>query len=56
LDLGDLNFTHHKYMLGVYSHVILFVVGYLASLLFKPTDSVEGLTYREWKNEKKQKK
>ncbi len=55
LDLGDLNFTHHKYMLGVYSHVILFVVGYLASLLFKPTDSEEGLTYREWKNEKKQK-
>lgn len=36
LDLGDWNFTHHKYMLGVYSHVIVLIVGYLASFCFKP--------------------
>ncbi|MFT3979596.1 MAG: sodium:solute symporter [Ferruginibacter sp.] len=36
LDLGDWNFTHHKYMLGVYSHIVVLVVGYLASLCFKP--------------------
>ena len=35
LDLGDWNFTHHKYMLGVYSHLIMFAVGYVASLFFK---------------------
>ena len=34
LDLGSFNFPHHKYMLGVYSHLVLFIVGYLASLLF----------------------
>ena len=37
LNLGDWNFTHHKYMLGVYSHVIVLVVGYAASFLFKFT-------------------
>lgn len=36
LDLGSWNFTHHKFMLGVYSHVIVWVVGYFASLFFKP--------------------
>ncbi len=36
LDLGNWNFTHHKYMLGVYSHLIVLVVGYLASFFFKP--------------------
>ncbi|MGC4235569.1 MAG: sodium:solute symporter [Niabella sp.] len=35
LDLGSWNFTHHKYMLGVYSHLIVLVVGYLASFCFK---------------------
>jgi SSS family solute:Na+ symporter len=34
LDLGPYNFTHHKLMLGVYSHLIVIVVGYVASLFF----------------------
>lgn len=34
LDLGDLNFKHDKLMLGVYSHLILIGVGYVASLFF----------------------
>ena len=53
LDLGSLNFTHHKYMLGVYSHLVLFIVGYLASLFFDSDKPLDGLTYREWKKEKK---
>jgi SSS family solute:Na+ symporter len=44
LDLGPLNFTHHKYMLGVYSHLIVLVVGYLASLFFKAKPVSEELT------------
>jgi SSS family solute:Na+ symporter len=35
LDFGDLNFTHHKYMLGVYSHIIVLIVGYITSFFFK---------------------
>jgi SSS family solute:Na+ symporter len=34
LDLGEYNFTHHKLMLGVYSHLIVIGVGYIASLFF----------------------
>ncbi|MBN1184870.1 MAG: sodium:solute symporter [Bacteroidales bacterium] len=49
LDLGRLNFTHHKYMLGVYSHIVLFVVGYIASLFFKSDKDISSLTYSGWK-------
>ncbi|MBN1507091.1 MAG: sodium:solute symporter [Sedimentisphaerales bacterium] len=48
LDLGRLNFTHHKYMLGVYSHLVLFVVGYLASFLFRPDKDTKDLTLYGW--------
>ena len=41
LDLGEYNFPHHKYMLGVYSHLIVFVVGYFASFLFKTEKAKE---------------
>ena len=44
LDLGNWNFTQHKYMLGVYSHLIVIVVGYLASLFFKKPELGEQLT------------
>ncbi len=44
LDLGSWNFTHHKYMLGVYSHLIVLVVGYLASFLFKTPPAPKELT------------
>lgn len=42
LDLGAFNFTHNKLMLGVYSHLVLMVVGYLSSILF-PTASPEAM-------------
>lgn len=44
LDLGNWNFTQHKYMLGVYSHLIVLVVGYLASLFFPKPALGEQLT------------
>jgi SSS family solute:Na+ symporter len=55
IDFGDFNFTHHKYMLGVYSHAVLFGVGYLAGLFFKKPENIEGLTYKSWKMEQKSK-
>ena len=44
LDLGEWNFSHHKYMLGVYSHLIVLIVGYLASFLFKTPLADKDLT------------
>lgn len=44
LDMGKLNFHQHKYMLGVYTHLIIIVVGYLASLFFKHRKVDEELT------------
>jgi SSS family solute:Na+ symporter len=44
LDLGKYNFPHHKYMLGVYSHLIVLVVGYIASFFFKSEKTNEELT------------
>lgn len=53
LDLGEWNFTHHKYMLGVYSHLIVLVVGYLASFFFKTPLADKELTYYGYKEMKK---
>ena len=44
LDFGSYNFPHHKYMLGVYSHLIVLVVGYFASFLFKSDNAKDELT------------
>jgi SSS family solute:Na+ symporter len=48
LDLGALNFTHHKLMLGVYSHLVLIVVGYVASLFFPKPVLDKNLLYSGW--------
>jgi SSS family solute:Na+ symporter len=45
LNLGNLNFTHHEYMIGVYSHLLLLGVGYVASLFFKNENDITSLTY-----------
>jgi len=34
LDLGKANFTHNSLMLGVYSHIVLFFVGWVTSWFF----------------------
>jgi len=44
----SLNFPHHRYMLGVYSHIILFAFGYVASLFFKHKRDITGLTFYDW--------
>jgi len=54
LDLGQLNFPHHKLMLGVYSHLIVLIVGYVASFFFKSEKTLDELTiYGYFKNQKK---
>jgi len=53
LDFGAFNFTHHKYMLGVYSHVVLFFVSWSASYLFPKKDVDKSLTYSGWIEKKR---
>jgi SSS family solute:Na+ symporter len=45
LDMGRLNFTHSKLMLGVYSHLIVIIVGYIASLFFPKPNIDRNLLY-----------
>ncbi len=54
LDLGRFNFTHHKYMIGVYSHIVLMIVGFLGSFLFREKPVEESLTWYGWLKLKKQ--
>ncbi len=54
LDLGRMNFPHHPYMIGVYSHLVLMGVGYAASLLLKDKPVDISLTWYGWKKIKKQ--
>ena len=56
LDLGAWNFTQHKLMLGVYSHVIVIVVGYLASLFFPRPVMDQNLLYRGWRETQRKEK
>ena len=53
LDLGQLNFTHHEYMIGVYSHLILFTVGYVGSLFFNSDPNNRSLTYYGYRDLKR---
>jgi SSS family solute:Na+ symporter len=48
IDLGRFNFTHHKYMIGVYSHIVLMIVGYFSSFLFREEPVEDSLTFRGW--------
>lgn len=54
LDLGRLNFTQHSYMIGVYSHVVLFVTGYLASYLFPKEEPDDRLTFTGYLKKRRQ--
>ncbi len=49
LDLGNFNFTQHKLMLGVYSHLVVIIVGYIASLFFPKPTLAPNLLYSSWK-------
>jgi SSS family solute:Na+ symporter len=48
LDLGRYNFSHDKLMLGVYSHLVVIVVGYLASLFYPKPVIDKNLLYSGW--------
>jgi SSS family solute:Na+ symporter len=53
LDVGKYNFTHDKLMLGVYSHLVVIVVGYVASLFFPKPVIDKNLLYSGWRENKK---
>ncbi len=53
LDLGRFNYTHHSYMLGVYSHLVLFIVGYLTSYLFPRPETDKNFTIYGYMEKKK---
>ena len=55
LDLGKYNFHQHKYMLGVYSHLVVIVVGYIGSLFFPKPQVSSNLLYSGWLEAKRQK-
>lgn len=48
LNLGHFNFTHHKMMIGVYSHLVLMGVGYVASFFFQQEKDISALTYSSY--------
>lgn len=48
IDMGKYNFTHNKLMLGVYSHLIVIAVGYVASLFFPKPVIDKNLLYSGW--------
>ena len=54
LDMGDWNYTQHKYMLGVYSHLVLFGVAYFASYFFKGKEISDNLTIYKWIEQRKE--
>jgi SSS family solute:Na+ symporter len=56
LDMGKYNFTHHKLMLGVYSHVVVIVVGYIASLFFPKPVLDTNLLYSGWRSNSRREK
>jgi SSS family solute:Na+ symporter len=56
LDLGRYNFTHDKLMLGVYSHLVVIGVGYLASLAFPKPVVNPNLLYSGWRKSRKEEK
>ena len=56
LDMGKFNFTHDKLMLGVYSHLIVIIVGYFASLFFPKPVIDKNLLYSGWREQVKKDK
>lgn len=57
LDFGYYNFKHDKLMLGVYSHLVVIVVGYFSSLFFPKPEIDKNLLYSGWRaNHRKEKK
>jgi len=56
LDLGPYNFKHDKLMLGVYSHLVVIGVGYIASLFYPKPQVDKNLLYSGWKEGRRKEK
>ena len=54
--MGSFNYIHHKYMIGVYSHLVLVFVGYVASLFYPTKTTDDSLTYYGYLRLKKEQK
>jgi solute:Na+ symporter, SSS family len=54
VNLGAFNFPHHTYMVGVYSHFVLFFTGWMASYFFKSCNVDEKLTIYSYLKREKQ--
>ncbi len=48
LDLGRFNFRMHEFMVGVIGHLVLLLVGYLASLFFPSSTTEEEGAMTLW--------
>jgi SSS family transporter len=49
LDMGRYDFTQNKLMLGVWSHIVVIVVGYIASLFYPKPDINPNLLFSGWR-------
>lgn len=56
LDLGSYNFKQHKLMLGVYSHLVVVIIGYITSLFFPKQEVDRNLLISGWKELRKKNK
>ena len=56
LNFGKYNFGHDKLMLGVYSHLVVIVVGYVSSLFFPKPVLDKNLLYSGWKEGRRDEK
>lgn len=54
LDLGKMNFKQDKLMLGVYTHLIILGVGWVASYFFQGEEVDQNLLYLGWKRARKE--
>ncbi|HEX5470725.1 MAG TPA: hypothetical protein VFW73_02510, partial [Lacipirellulaceae bacterium] len=48
MDFGGVRYTLHPYLIGVFSTLLLFVVGYIASPLFQRASDARSLTVWGW--------
>jgi solute:Na+ symporter, SSS family len=53
INLGRWNFTWHDYMIGAIGHIILLVVGIIASLTLPGTPMASDLTWTGWRHRTK---
>jgi hypothetical protein len=52
LDRSSFSFSHNKLMLRVYSHFVVIVVGYVASLFFPKPKLNKNLLYSGWRKQR----